>query len=66
MTRLKAVAGVQGLQRDLVYFPPLHPDKRLVVAVAVAQPLDRFVEIVSAAIRINIERFNREIRILRV
>src|SRR5690242_6372192 len=51
MTGLKIVTGIQGLQGDLVDFSRLHPGEWLVVAVVIAEALDGFVEVVSAAIR---------------
>src|SRR5580658_5277792 len=66
MPRLKIIARIQRLQRYLVDLPRLHPNQRLVVPIAIAQPLDRFVQVVSPPIRIHIDHFHRKVRILRV
>ena len=66
MTNIEVVAGVKGLKRDLVHLPRLHPDHRLIVAVSIAQALNRFVEVVSAPVRVNIQHFDRKVRVLRV
>ena len=59
------VARVQRLQRDLVDLVLLHPHFFL-VAVAIAHALDRFIQVVGAAIWIDIEHLDGEVGVLRV
>src|ERR1700756_5204146 len=51
----KVVTRVHGLERYLVYLPRLHPHKRFVVAIAIAEALNGFIKIVSSAIGIDID-----------
>src|SRR6266567_4024135 len=47
---VKVVAGIHWLQYNFVYFALLHPGERLVVAVAIAQSLNGFVQVVRRAV----------------
>src|SRR5687767_14499478 len=62
----EVVARSQRRERYLVNLARLHPDVRPVVTVAIAHPLNRFVEVVRAAVGINVKQLNSEISVLRL
>src|SRR5262245_57870811 len=64
MASLKEVAGRHWLQGDLVDLPRLHPRQRFVVSVAIPHTLDRLVEVVSSAVRIDIDQLYGEVGVL--
>src|ERR1043165_9292466 len=66
MTSFKVIAGGHRLQGDFVNFPGLHPGVWLVVTVAITHALDRFIQIVSVAVRINVDQLHCEISVLRI
>src|ERR1035438_8480226 len=43
------------LQRHLVYLTRLHPHRRLVIPLAIAQPLDGLVQVVGGAVGIHVD-----------
>src|SRR5690349_10626589 len=66
MTGFKVIAGGHRLQGHFVDFPRFHPDVWFVVTVAITHTLDRFVEIVRAPVRINVNQLDGEVRVLRI
>src|SRR5690349_4777778 len=60
------IARCHRLQRDLVYLTVLHPDRRTLVTLAVAQALDGFIEVVGGTIGRDVDKFYRHVRILNV
>src|ERR1043166_220660 len=63
MTGFKIIAGGHRLQGDFVDFARFHPDVWLVVAVAITHALNRFVEIVRAPVRINVDQLDGEVSV---
>ena len=55
MARLEVIARDHRSKRDLVNFPRLHPHFRFVIPVTIAHALDRLVEVVSAAVGIDVD-----------
>ena len=64
MARFKVIARRHRLQRYLVHLAWLEPRQRLIVTVPISQALDRFIQIVGAPVRIYIDDFHREVRVL--
>src|SRR6185503_7945720 len=64
MTGFKVIAGGHRLQGDFVDFARLHPRVWLIVTITITHALDRFVEIISATVRINVDQFYCEVRVL--
>src|SRR5205807_5391050 len=64
MARFKVIARRHRLQRYLVHLAWLEPHQRLIVTVPIPQALDRFIQIVGAPVRIYIDDFHREVRVL--
>ena len=61
----KIIAEIDWLESDFVNFFRLHPDRRFVVAVAIAHALDVFNQIERTAIGINVVYAKSEIGIFR-
>ena len=55
----EVVAGFHGLKRDFVDLVLLHPHGRLVIALAVADALDVFVDVIRGAVGQHFDRASR-------
>src|ERR1700739_160847 len=64
--RSEVVAGLHGLEGDLVDLVLFHEDGRLVVAFAVAGALDVFVDVVGGAVGENIDELDGEVGVFGV
>src|ERR1043165_9348381 len=64
MSSLEKIARDHRLQRHFIYFAGFHPDVWFVVAIAITHALDRFVEIKRTAVGVDVNQFDREIRVL--
>src|SRR6185295_4539894 len=64
MSSVEKIARDHRLQRHFIHFAGFHPYVWFVVTVAITHPLDRFVEIECTAVRIDVDQFDSEIRVL--
>ena len=66
MAGLEEIACVHRRETKLVNLAGLHPHERLVVAVAITQPLNRLIQIVSTTIRIDVDQLHGEVCVLHI
>src|SRR5829696_8609579 len=66
MSGFKVIARHHRPERYLVHLSALHPHFRFVVPVAIPHALNGLIEVVSATIRIDVDQFDCEVRVLRV
>ena len=66
MTGLEIVARGHRLQRYLINPSSFQPREWLFISVPVPQSLDRLVKVVGPPVRIDVDQFHREIRVLRI
>jgi len=66
MADFEVVAGRHRLQGYLEHLARLHPFVRFVVTVPIPHSLNRFIQIVSTAIWVNIDQLHCEVCVLRI
>src|ERR1041384_1434310 len=64
MSGFEIITGDHWLQCHFIHFTGFHPDVWFVVPISIAHALDRFVEIESTAVGVNVDQFDSEIRVL--